>query len=78
MWCSRVTLVVITLIAMVIAWDSNSTIFGITSFAWAGFGAAFGPLVLFSLFWKRTTRARCAIAGMVAGGAYGSSCGSWS
>ena len=67
MWCSRVTLVVITLIAMVIAWNSNSTIFGITSFAWAGFGAAFGPLVLFSLFWKRTTRAG-AIAGMIAGG----------
>ena len=58
MWCSRVTLVVITLVAMVIAWNSNSTIFGITSFAWAGFGAAFGPLVLFSLFWKRTTRSR--------------------
>ena len=68
MWCSRITLVVITLVAMVIAWNSNSTIFGITSFAWAGFGAAFGPLVLFSLFWKRTTRSG-AIAGMVAGGA---------
>ena len=48
--------------------NSNSTIFGITAFAWAGFGAAFGPLMLFSLFWKRTTRAG-AIAGMVAGGA---------
>ena len=58
----------ITLVAMAIAWNSNSTIFGITAFAWAGFGAAFGPLMLFSLFWKRTTRAG-AIAGMVAGGA---------
>ena len=68
LWCSRITLLVITLIAMIIAWDSNSTIFGITSFAWAGFGAAFGPLVLFSLFWKRTTYP-AAIAGMIAGGA---------
>lgn len=68
MWVSRVTLVVITVIAMAIAWNSNSTIFGITSFAWAGFGAAFGPLMLLSLFWKRTT-AQGAVAGMVAGGA---------
>ena len=68
MWCSRITLVAITLIAMVIAWNSNSTVFGITSFAWAGFGAAFGPLVLFSLFWKRTNWYG-AIAGMVSGGA---------
>ena len=37
------------------------------SFAWAGFGATFGPLMLFSLFWKRTTRAG-AIAGMLGGG----------
>jgi len=65
--CSRITLLTITLIAMCIAWNSNSTIFGITSFAWAGFGAAFGPLVLFSLFWKRTTYP-AAIAGMIAGG----------
>ena len=68
MWCSRITLAVITIIAMAIAWNSNSTIFSITSFAWAGFGAAFGPLMLFSLFWKRTTRAG-AVAGMLAGGA---------
>ncbi len=67
MWCSRITLVVISLIAMAIAWNSNSTIFGITSFAWAGFGAAFGPLMLFSLFWKRITYP-AAIAGMIAGG----------
>lgn len=68
MWCSRITLMLITLVAMAIAWNSNSTIFGITAFAWAGFGAAFGPLMLFSLFWKGTTRVG-AIAGMVAGGA---------
>ena len=68
MWVTRISMLVITLIAMIIAWDSNSTIFGITSFAWAGFGATFGPLMLFSLFWKRTTYAG-AVAGMVSGGA---------
>ena len=67
MWCSRITLVLITIVAMAIAWNSNSTIFGITSFAWAGFGAAFGPLMLLCLFWKRTTY-QGAVAGMIAGG----------
>ena len=52
---------------MVIAIDENSVIFQVVSFAWAGFGATFGPLMLFSLFWKRTTRTG-AIAGMVSGG----------
>ena len=52
---------------MVIALDENSIIFTLMSFAWAGFGATFGPLVLFFLFWKRTTRAG-AIAGMIGGG----------
>ena len=66
MLITRVTLVLITLIAMVIALDENSVIFSIVSFAWAGFGATFGPLMIFSLFWKRTTRAG-AIAGMVGG-----------
>lgn len=66
MWVSRITLLVIALIAMVIALDENSVIFKVVSFAWAGFGATFGPLMLFSLFWKRTTRAG-AIAGMVGG-----------
>ena len=65
---SRITLLVISAIGIVIALDENSVIFTIVSFAWAGFGATFGPIMLFSLFWKRTTRAG-AIAGMVAGGA---------
>ena len=64
---SRIVLVVITLIGMGIAWNENSIIFRIVSFAWAGFGATFGPIILFSLFWKRTNRAG-AIAGMVSGG----------
>ena len=66
MTVSRITLLVIALIAMFLAFDEDSVIFQIVSFAWAGFGATFGPLMLFSLFWKRTTRAG-AIAGMVSG-----------
>lgn len=64
---SRITLIVIAIIAMIIALDENSVIFRVVSFAWAGFGATFGPIMLFSLFWKRTTRSG-AIAGMLAGG----------
>ena len=64
---ARVTLVVISIIGVIIAWDSNSSVFGIVSFAWAGFGAAFGPVVLLSLFWKRSNKYG-AIAGMIAGG----------
>ncbi len=64
---SRITLFVIAMIAIVIALDENSVIFTIVSFAWAGFGATFGPLMLLSLFWKRINRAG-AIAGMVSGG----------
>ena len=64
---SRLTLLLIAVVAIIIALDENSVIFTIVSFAWAGFGATFGPLMLFSLFWKRTTRAG-AIAGMVKDG----------
>ena len=65
---TRLTLLVISLVAILIALDENSIIFRVVSFAWAGFGATFGPIMLFSLFWERTTRAG-AIAGMVTGGA---------
>ena len=64
---SRITLLLISAIAMIIAADEDSVIFTIVSFAWAGFGAVFGPLMLISLFWKRTNRAG-AIAGMLSGG----------
>ena len=64
---TRITLLVIAVCAMLIALDENSIIFTIVSFAWAGFGATFGPIMLFSLFWKRVNRAG-AIAGMLAGG----------
>ena len=68
MWVTRITLLVIALVAIVIALDKDSVIFTIVSFAWAGFGATFGPLMIFSLFWKRINRAG-AIAGMVSGAA---------
>ena len=63
---SRIALVVIAVFGAIIALDENSVIFTVVSFAWAGFGATFGPLMLFSLLWKRTTRAG-AIAGMLSG-----------
>lgn len=66
MLVSRLTLLALALIGVVIALDENSVIFQIVAFAWAGFGATFGPLMLFSLFWKRTNRAG-AIAGMLSG-----------
>lgn len=64
---SRIVLVLISVIGALIALDENSVIFTIVSFAWAGFGATLGPLMLFSLFWKRTTR-EGAIAGLLTGG----------
>ena len=65
---ARVTVLIIAVIAMFIARDSDSSVFQIVSFAWAGFGASFGPLVLLALFWKRSTL-QGALSGMVCGGA---------
>ena len=62
----RITTVVVALLAIAIAWDPNSSIMGLVSNAWAGLGAAFGPLVVMSLFWKRTNLPG-AIAGLVSG-----------
>lgn len=67
MWVSRIILLTIALVGILVAWDEQSVIFKVVSFAWAGFGATFGPIMLFSLFWKRTNRAG-AIAGMLVGG----------
>lgn len=67
MTISRLTLLLIAVVAVLISLDENSVIFTIVSFAWAGFGATFGPTMLFSLFWKRMNRAG-AIAGMLSGG----------
>ena len=64
---ARVSVIVISVIAIFLARDPSSSVFRIVSFAWAGFGAAFGPVILFALFWKRTNKWG-AIAGMITGG----------
>jgi sodium/proline symporter len=66
MLTARLTLVIVGILGVVIAWDPSSSVFNIVSFAWAGFGAVFGPAMLMSLFWKRTNKFGC-IAGMIAG-----------
>ena len=67
MMVSRGTVIVVAIIAAIIATNPNNTVLGLVENAWAGFGATFGPIVLFSLFWKRTTK-KGAIAGMITGG----------
>lgn len=67
MLAARITVVAIAVLGVIIARNPDSSVFGIVSFAWAGFGASFGPLVICALFWKRTTFAG-AVSGMVAGG----------
>ena len=64
---ARITVLVIAIISIFLAWDPNSSVFRVVSFAWAGFGAAFGPVMLFALFWKRSNKLG-ALAGMVSGG----------
>lgn len=67
MLVARLTVVVIAVIGVFIAWNPDSSVFNIVSFAWAGFGASFGPVMLFALFWKRSNR-NGALAGMLVGG----------
>ncbi|MDR2072152.1 MAG: sodium/proline symporter [Spirochaetaceae bacterium] len=67
MWVARLAMLVVTAFGVVIALSGNESIFRVVSYAWAGFGASFGPLILFSLFWKRTTFP-AAVAGMLSGG----------
>jgi sodium/proline symporter len=65
-WVGRLAVLLIAVLAIGMASDPDSRVLGLVSYAWAGFGAAFGPVVLFSLLWKRTTR-NGALAGMVVG-----------
>ena len=67
MLVARITVVLIAVVGVLIAWNPDSSIFKIVSFAWAGFGAAFGPVVILSLFWRRMNAAG-ALAGMLTGG----------
>lgn len=64
---ARLTVIVVSVLAFVIAWNPNSSIMGLVSNAWAGLGAAFGPTVVMSLFWRRTNLTG-AVAGIVSGG----------
>ncbi|MBP0983260.1 MAG: sodium/proline symporter PutP [Oscillospiraceae bacterium] len=67
MWISRGTVIAIAVIAYFIALDPTSSVMGLVSYAWAGLGAAFGPAMLLSLFWKRMTMSG-AVAGIITGG----------
>lgn len=68
MLIARITVVIVALFGVYFASDPNSSIFRVVSFAWAGFGATFGPVMLMSLFWKRCNKCG-AIAGMITGAA---------
>ena len=65
-WISRAIIIVIAIVAALIALDPESSIMNLVSFAWGGFGAAFGPLMILSLFWKRTN-GKGAVAGILTG-----------
>ncbi len=67
MWVSRLAVLGISVIAYLLAIDPNSSVMGLVSYAWAGLGAAFGPVIILSLFWKRMTM-KGAVAGMIVGG----------
>ncbi len=64
---SRITVLIIAAVAFCLSLNPNSSIFGLVSYAWAGFGSTFGPLVLLSLFWRNATK-QGAIAGLIGGG----------
>ena len=65
-WIGRASVLLVALVALWLARDPDSRVLGLVAYAWAGFGAAFGPVLLLSLFWGRMTR-NGALAGMVAG-----------
>lgn len=67
LWSARITMAVLLIFGILIAADENSSIFSVVAYAWAGFGACFGPLVLASLFWRRVNF-QGALAGMITGG----------
>ncbi|VVS94352.1 sodium/proline symporter [Desulfoluna spongiiphila] len=66
-WVSRCAVMVVAVFAWLFARNPDSSVLGLVSYAWAGFGATFGPIILLSLYWKRMTR-NGALAGIVAGG----------
>lgn len=67
MWISRATVIVVSILAFLLALDPESSVMGLVSYAWAGLGAAFGPAILLSLFWKKMNITG-AVAGIITGG----------
>jgi sodium/proline symporter len=65
-WIGRVMVLVVALVAIALAANPDNRVLGLVSYAWAGFGAAFGPVILISVMWRRMTR-NGALAGMVVG-----------
>ena len=65
-WVGRATLLAVALVAIALAWNPENRVLDLVSYAWAGFGSAFGPVVVLSLLWKRMTR-NGALAGMLTG-----------
>ncbi len=66
-WVNRLTVIGVSVIAIILGIDPNNFVLDMVAYAWAGFGAAFGPALLMSLFWKRMTR-NGALAGIIVGG----------
>jgi sodium/proline symporter len=64
---SRISVLIIAIVGLLLSLNPDSSIFGLVSYAWAGFGGTFGPLILLALYWKGTT-AKGAIAGLICGG----------
>ena len=67
LWVSRICVVGIAIFAIIIGMDPNSSVLDLVAYAWAGFGATFGPIVILSLYWKGISE-KGAIAGMIVGG----------
>ncbi|WP_455206972.1 sodium/proline symporter PutP, partial [Kaarinaea lacus] len=66
-WTGRIAVLVIAIIALALAWNPDRKVLDLVAYAWAGFGAAFGPTLILSLFWRRTNR-HGALAGIIVGG----------
>lgn len=64
----RIAVLVVAIVAAILAWNPDSSILDLVGFAWAGFGAAFGPIILLSLYWRKLTNIG-ALSGMVTGAA---------
>jgi sodium/proline symporter len=67
LWVSRWTVIIVALLAVMLGVNPDNLVLDLVAYAWAGFGATFGPVIVMSLFWKRMTR-NSALAGIIVGG----------